>query len=105
MFAEDEDVADRGRVLRLKTSNQTQNRAFAATAGAQDADELALLGQIGHDKINVANRRELIGPIHIECLGDAAELDDVRGFSFFGLADMVQDLADADFAGGLGCFG
>ena len=61
-LAEHEHFAGRGRMLRLQPGDQPQDRALAAAAGTEDAHELALVRQVGHDEVDVANRRELHSP-------------------------------------------
>ena len=58
-LTEDENLAGRGRMLRLQARDQSQNSAFAAPTGAENANELPFLRQIGDDEINVTNGREL----------------------------------------------
>ena len=48
------------RMLGPQPGNQPQDRALAAAAGAQDADEFAFVDQVFNDERDVANRREFV---------------------------------------------
>ena len=104
-LAEDEHVAGGGGMLRIEAGDETQDRALAAAAGAENADELALVRQIGDDEVHVANGRERVGLSEVVGLGDVAKLDDVRNGQFARLAHMLQDLRHADVGGGGAGFG
>ena len=54
-------LAGGGRVLRRQAGDQPQDRALAAAAGAEDADELALVRQVLDEEAHVADRRVLVG--------------------------------------------
>ena len=94
--AHHEHLAAGGRMLGRQAGDQPQDRALAATAGAQNADELALVDQVLHDERHIADRGEFVGSARIVRLGDVAKLDDVRFAHRGGLADAGQHPADAD---------
>ena len=77
-LAEDQHLAAGRRMLRPQAGDQPQDRALAAAAGPEHADELALVDQVLDHERHVADRRELVGLAGVVGLGDAAELDDVR---------------------------
>src|SRR5262249_53238460 len=91
-----EDLTRRGWMLGAQPGNQPQDRALAAAAGTQDADEFALVDQVLHDEPNVTDRGEFLGSARMICLGDVAEIHDVRFPNLAGLPDAVEDAADAD---------
>ena len=83
-------------MLGAQAGDQPQDRALAATAGPENADELALVDQILHDELHMADRREFVGTARIVGLGDVAKLDDMRLAHRTRLADTGQNPADAD---------
>ncbi len=77
-FAEHQHFADGRRMLRFQAGDKPQNRAFAATAGTEDAHELAFARQIGNDETHITNGSELIRLPFVVGLRDIFELHDVR---------------------------
>ena len=95
-LTEDQHVAAGGRVLGMQAGNQPQYCALAAAAGPEDANELALVVQVGNHEGDVADGREFVRSPRIVRLRHRAELDDVRQRCLVGGLDVVEDLADAN---------
>ncbi len=89
-LAQHQDLAQRGRMLRLEPRDQPQDRALAATARSENANELTLVRLVLHDKRHVPNGRERVRPIDIVGLGHVPELDHVRPLGLGALAHVVQ---------------
>ena len=94
--AHHQNVAAGGRMLGTQAGDQSQDRALAAPARAQYANELALVDQILHNERHMANRGEFVGAARIVRLGDVAKLDDVRFPHRGRLTDTGKHAADAD---------
>ena len=89
-------------MLRRQAGDQPQDRALAAAAGAEDADELALVRQVFDEEVDVADRRVLVRLAGVVGLRHVAELDDARQAEFLRLAEAIDDLAHADGHGSRG---
>ena len=95
-LAEHQHLARRGGMLRRQAGDQPQDRALAAAAGAEHADELALVRQVFDEEIDVADAGEFVRLPEVVGLRDVPEFDHPRqGFSTAaGRAD--HDLRHAD---------
>ena len=88
-------------MLRLQAGDQPQDRALAAAAGPEDADELALVEQVLDDEGHVADGRERVGLAGVVGLGDAAGTRRRAGSrTSLGRLHVVQHLAHPDSARG-----
>ena len=95
-LAHHQHLPGRGGMLGPQSGDQSQNRTLAAAAGAEKADELALVDQILNDKIDGVNCREFVGSPLIVRLRDSVKLDDVRFAHFVRLPGSDDDTTDAD---------
>ena len=95
-LTEYQDVAAGGRVLGTQAGDQPQDGALAAAAGPEDANELALVVQVGNNEGNIADGREFVRPARVISLCDASELDDVRRCCLVAGLDVVEDCTDAN---------
>ena len=89
-------------MLRRQTGDQPQDRALAAAAGPQDADEFPLVGQVLDEEAHVADRRVLVRQAGVVGLRHVAELDDPREAVLLRLREAIDDLAHADGRGDRG---
>ena len=97
-FAQDQHFAAGGRVLRLEAGDQPQDRALAAAAGPEDADELSFVGQIFDDERNVVDRSERVRSVRIVRLRNLVKGHHRWPLCFMRCAHMLQHLAHADGA-------
>ena len=86
-------------MLRRQPGDQPQDRALAAAAGTEDADELALVGQVLDEEAHIANGRVLVGLPDVVGLRDVAELDHAGQPPSWGGWEAIDDLAHADRQG------
>src|SRR5262245_56248295 len=78
LLAEDEHFTARGGMLRLERGDEPQDCALAATAWAQNANELTFIWYVGNDKAHIANRRKLVRLSRVVRFRDMPKLDHMR---------------------------
>src|SRR5262245_22111479 len=77
-------------MLWWESRNEPQDRALAAAARPEHADELSFGGQILHDKGHIFDGGELLWLAGVVGLGDFSELHHMWPFDFFWPAHVIQ---------------